>query len=271
MWALLPLKNICDAKQRLSSVLTPEERSGLFFAMVKDVLTVLQSHPEIDNTLIVSDDVAAQQLACDYGAELLTESELNVCGLNEAVQAGVGDLARRGFDDVMVIHGDLPLVSSAEISQLIDVHQQQLRHRNNTDGRAGGLSALTIAPDERREGTNCLLCSPASNMTYCYGVNSFSLHASQARNISMPLRVAYLPGAACDIDTPQDLMALVQRATPSNAQHSHHYISAHDLAARLALAPVGERESQATVKPQLETPVRVELTTGLDMQYGWVG
>jgi len=274
MWALLPLKDFSGAKQRLSAVLTPAERSGLFLAMVRDVLSVLQAHPDVDNILIVSDAVEAQQLANDYGAQWLSEADLNVSGLNGAIQAGVNDLARRGIDDVMIIHGDLPLISSADISQLFQAHQQQLLGGHKT-GAFNAPSALTIAPDERREGSNCLLCTPASNMTYRYGENSFALHSAEARHIGMPLRVVYSPGAACDIDTPQDLGVLLQRATPHNARHSHRYINEHALAERLlAKAPVFEKAdalSDTHTHARLETQTSVEHSAGLEIQYGWAG
>lgn len=256
MWALLPLKKFSHAKQRLSAVLTSEQRSGLFLAMVKDVLSVLHLHPNIDNILIVSDDNDAGLLAKKYEAELLTESSLNVSGLNEAVQAGVNVLAQRGIDNVMIIHGDLPLISAAEISHLISVHKQQrsvFSAINDTAISTAALSStLTIAPDERREGTNCLLCSPASQMRFSYGTNSFTLHAIQASQMAMSLQVVHLPGAACDIDTPKDLLALLQRANAHNAAYSFRYMTTIGLAERLSDA-------------------KAELTKSINMQYSRVG
>lgn len=257
MWALLPLKHFSGAKQRLSAVLTPAERSGLFLAMVQDVLSVLQSHPEIENTLIVSDDDDAKQLACHYGAQFLSESSLKVSGLNEAVQAGVRDLAEHGVDDVMVIHGDLPLICAAEISQLLAAHRRQVMQ-----GATGSGGAVTIAPDERSEGTNCLVCTPASKMTYCYGSNSLALHANQARKVGMSLREIYMPGAACDIDTPQDLSELLRRANSQSAPHSYRYIAEHGLRLRLQ-----QRQSLATQVIETES----EATATLGMKYGWAG
>ena len=41
MWAVVPLKNIRHAKQRLAPLLTPAERSELMLAMITDVLAAL--------------------------------------------------------------------------------------------------------------------------------------------------------------------------------------------------------------------------------------
>ncbi|GIT07585.1 MAG: hypothetical protein CM1200mP30_12150 [Pseudomonadota bacterium] len=41
MWAVIPVKNISQAKQRLSPSLKEEERKHLFSAMLEDVLSVV--------------------------------------------------------------------------------------------------------------------------------------------------------------------------------------------------------------------------------------
>ena len=41
MWAVLPIKDVTDAKQRLAAVLTPDERQQLFRTMAADVLRTL--------------------------------------------------------------------------------------------------------------------------------------------------------------------------------------------------------------------------------------
>ena len=41
VWAVVPIKNTVDAKQRLADVLSAEHRRGLFIAMLTDVLTAL--------------------------------------------------------------------------------------------------------------------------------------------------------------------------------------------------------------------------------------
>lgn len=222
MWALLPLKNFADAKQRLSGVLTAEQRRNLFQAMVEDVLTVLQNCSAIANTVIVADDPLAGQLARDYGADYLAEAALRARGLNAAVQAATAQLAGCGIDELMVVHGDLPLISTAEVDCLVRTH------------RGLRAPALTIAPDQRRRGSNCLLCSQASQLRYGYGSGSFARHAAQAGRRGMSLQVVTLPGIGFDIDTPQDLLTLLQRANRQNAPHTWRYIGNSTLGEQLA-------------------------------------
>lgn len=211
MWALLPLKNFDEAKQRLSGVLSPLERRGLFQAMVEDVLEVLHKHPHLDGILLLSDDPTARLLAELYQVDFLQESALCARGLNGVVQAGVEYLAEQGINDVMVIHGDLPLISAEEVSHLINCHKQQ-------------SPALTIAPDARQEGTNCLLCNPASVLTYCYGNQSLARHSLQSRQKNLALKIELLWGMSRDIDTPEDLDFLIRNAGDNNATRTSRFI-----------------------------------------------
>ena len=82
MHAIVPIKNLSDAKERLSLLLDKSHRQGLFKAMTFDVLSVLKKQPGISGIVIVSDDPVAARLAEEHGTELLTENELKVKGLN---------------------------------------------------------------------------------------------------------------------------------------------------------------------------------------------
>ena len=70
-WAVLPLKDFVDAKQRLSPVLEPHERRALVRAMLEDVLTVLTQCTQIQRVLIVSHEPEADAIAQRYGATVL--------------------------------------------------------------------------------------------------------------------------------------------------------------------------------------------------------
>ena len=63
MWAIVPIKTFDRAKQRLSNVLSEEERRGLMLAMARDVITSLSSCKELSGILIVSRAREADSLA----------------------------------------------------------------------------------------------------------------------------------------------------------------------------------------------------------------
>ena len=213
MHVLLPLKKVSDAKERLSILLDKTHRQGLFRAMTDDVISVLTKHPGISRVAIISDDPVAAQLAEDYQTELLTENELKVGGLNAVIQAAVSRLALRQIDDVMVIHADLPLINAANLSQLISLH-------NNSDG-----PRLTIAPDRHNNGSNCLICNPASTFTFKYGKDSFRKHCAQADSLRFGIQVLENPDIGCDIDYPHDLVHFLDRTKGRGSTHTVKYLN----------------------------------------------
>ena len=76
IWAVLPLKDFGEAKQRLAGRLTPAERRAFFQAMVEDVLTVLTRCSSLSGVAVLSDDPTARLLASHYGVALWSEHDL---------------------------------------------------------------------------------------------------------------------------------------------------------------------------------------------------
>lgn len=221
MQVLLPLKEFAAAKQRLSGLLSAAERAHLFQAMVEDVLGVLTTHADIERVVVCSRDHSAQWLASHYDIEFLDESILGASDLNSAVNTAVQHLADDGCSDVLVVHGDLPLLSADDISSFLAQH------------RRAGAAAVTIAPDRRRSGTNLLAWRPLSLFSACYGVDSFMLHCAQARQLEIESTICDLPGARCDIDEPEDLLFLIAQPGRTAAVTSLAFLRDSGIAARL--------------------------------------
>ena len=221
MWALLPLKRCDYAKERLAGVLTPAERHTLCRVMATDLLAVLCGHPLLDGVVVVSGDAAVKTLVDDFSIELLEESSLDAVGLNAVVQASVAEMSRRGIDDVMVIHGDLPMISASEITGLVTAHA------------ALGASAITLAPDRRGTGTNGILCSRRPHFRFEFGVGSFQKHYAQLLADTAPFQVARYRGTESDIDYPEDLKHLLEHSAPQTATHTRRYLIESGIASRL--------------------------------------
>ena len=81
--ALVPLKDLVQAKTRLAGLLRPSERRALAQAMLEDVLQVLAGHPRIRRVTLLSDDPAAPLLARQWGLEHWPQSQREGSGLNE--------------------------------------------------------------------------------------------------------------------------------------------------------------------------------------------
>jgi 2-phospho-L-lactate guanylyltransferase (CobY/MobA/RfbA family) len=211
--------------------------------MVDDVLNVLTAHPAIEQVVICSRDRAAVWLARYYEVEFWHEDQLceqhgnartndPLCGgLNGVVDAAAERFALRGVSDLMVVHGDLPLLSESDISSFVASHFAV----GDLTAGAGvqAHAALTIAHDRRRSGTNLLAWRGLPDFIASYGANSFQQHCAQARAQHAALTVCDLPGARCDIDEPEDLLLLAQNTQPV-AVRTMAYLRSSGVAARLA-------------------------------------
>lgn len=208
VWALVPVKRLDDAKRRLASHLRPVERQRLCRAMLEDVLATLSKCERIDGVTVVSDDDEVAALARRYACEHLPERELGVRGLNGVVSAAVSRLAERGVVSVMVVHGDLPMLTPGDVASLLDSHA------------ALQEPSVTIATDRHRSGSNCVLASPAATFEFCFGEDSLARHLEVARNRGVEAAVAELPGTSLDVDTPEDLAALLREIGLQQGSHT---------------------------------------------------
>lgn len=224
LWAVLPLKDFVNAKQRLSGVLAPHERRRLSQAMVGDVLTVLASHPAIDNTLIVSDDPSAELLAEHYGVAYWNEASLGVKGLNDVVSKIAANLQSKGIEQMLVVHGDLPLLSADEIQQMIDLHSNSEK------------PAITLVSDRHGKGSNCLLCSPPQAISFHYGEGSLHKHLLVAETNGVIADVITFDGASCDVDEAEDIHCLLGRYRASKTtidKQTVNYLKSSGITRRL--------------------------------------
>ncbi len=214
VWAVVPVKDLSEAKQRLSPVLSPQERRGLFSAMLRDVLCALTAVRRLDGVLIVTGDPDAAKLAGNFQAEILEET--HNLGHSAAVKAAADLLARRRAASMLTLPADVPLVSARELSKLLAAH--------------GPAPAVTVAPSRDERGTNALICSPPDVISFCFGENSFASHLAAARRLGVVPRMRRLPGLALDIDAPPDLRTL---AATSTRTHAYRFLRGCGLIERL--------------------------------------
>ncbi|MGH7108962.1 MAG: 2-phospho-L-lactate guanylyltransferase [Stellaceae bacterium] len=202
LWAVVPVKELGAAKERLSPLLTPALRQALMLAMLEDVLATLAAVPELAGLLVVTVDPQAARLARRYGAQV-TESGARD-GHTGAVAAAARRLAAEGRGGMLTLPGDVPLVTPAEIAALIAAH--------------GQAPSFTIAPSRDERGSNAVLCSPPHCVPLRFGEDSFFPHLRAAEGRGITPCVRHLPGLALDIDTPQDLAFFTGIAASSRAR-----------------------------------------------------
>jgi FO synthase len=249
MWALLPLKRFSAAKQRLAGVLSPSERRSLVLAMASDVLDTLslltkpgttnkggfEGDARLEGIALLSAEPEAEDLARRYGARFIAEapqSEGESSGpLNDAIRSAVKGLARDGISDVLVVPGDVPMLSATELARFIDVHA---RH-GGTDGRV-----LTIAPDRWRHGTNLLAWRPTTGVDSAtpgfearYGLGSLKHHLVQAVDLGFDAVTHETSSASLDVDEPEDLRTVALYLSKELAPHTRAYLDDSGITARL--------------------------------------
>lgn len=193
LWAVLPVKNIADAKQRLAEVLSANERRTLFLAMVEDVLEVLSMVDRLAGILVVTRDPEARRLAERHGARVLIETANT--GHTEASTFGARTLGSEGAVGMIQVPGDLPALTAADVDAVLDTH--------------GKAPAVTIAPSRDERGSNAVACSPPDLLPLRFGEDSFFPHMAKAREIGVEPRVVRPSGLALDIDTADDLTAFL--------------------------------------------------------------
>ncbi len=189
VWAVVPVKETAAAKQRLAPALPARLRQQLALAMLEDVLAALAKARGLARCFLVTTDRAAMRLAARYGAECIDDGAAD--GHTGAVAAAARRLAREGCEAMLTLPGDVPLVTAAEIEQLVAAHRP--------------APSFTIAPSHDERGSNAILLSPPDAVPLRFGDDSFFPHLAAAEARGIAPAVLHLPGIALDIDNPADL------------------------------------------------------------------
>jgi len=74
VWACVPVKEFTGAKQRLSSLLSPQQREILAETMLEDVLEALSGAARLAGIMVNTVDPRAATLAERYGARVVSEA-----------------------------------------------------------------------------------------------------------------------------------------------------------------------------------------------------
>jgi 2-phospho-L-lactate/phosphoenolpyruvate guanylyltransferase len=189
---LVPVKNLVDAKQRLSSILSPEERFALARAMCEDVLQALARWQSRPSVAVVTSDSFARDLAARFNFEVVTDDN---SGETSAIEMATAFCKQRGADSTLVVPADIPLIDSAELQQIVDCAPYS----------QGGA---VLVPDAAGRGTNAAWRSPGDLFPLRFGNDSFLPHLAAAKATGLPCVVLELPGIARDVDRPEDLREL---------------------------------------------------------------
>ena len=197
-WALVPVKSLDSAKQRLEPCLG-ELRGAFSLAMLRDVLDALSRSQTIDAVAVVSEDSEVRQLT--ESRELLAIGEGPSAGLNADVTHAVEALRGMGAKKITVIHADLPLATTLEIDRICGAYEIPA-------ATAAGPTGI-ISPAADHQGTNILSFDADHPIPFRYGPDSFNLHHEAVRTTQTRLVTIESKTLSHDIDDPSDLEQLL--------------------------------------------------------------
>jgi len=202
IFVIVPVKKLDDAKSRLSPLLLNDERKEFCLKMLEDVLTTVKTTRHIDQTVVVSKDAEAFQVAKSFDAVPLMEKQP---GLNQAVSEAVSWCIQREAASTLVLPADIPLVTPMDLNRILSLREK---------------AAVVISPSRSGGGTNALLLTPPNVIPTFYGQHSFQRHIKEVSMRAMRFRTLRSSRIALDIDTVEDLAYFAALKPQETRSHS---------------------------------------------------
>jgi len=187
VWAIVPVKRLSRAKQRLSPVLSRRERAELVCTMLREVLATLRATPELVDIVVVTGDPLLANLATQFEVQVV--DDVMEAGVNAAVQQGLRTLdARSG---VLIVPADVPFATVSDLRAIIS----ELNHY-----------PVVLAPASSDGGTNTLAMRRPDLIAPSFGDDSFARHQALAHRGAVDCGIVRTEGLGHDIDRPDDLV-----------------------------------------------------------------
>ena len=207
---LVPIKDPRAAKARLQRLLGPEERAELARAMLEDVAAALAPLAGTLPIVAVTSSVEAAARALSLGWRVLDEPE--PVSESASVDRASRILTSEGFETVLRIPADVPLVETRDVEALL--------------AELPAAPGALLVPSRDRRGTNALARSPGDLFPSRFGPNSLVLHGHEAARAGAEVRIVENARLALDVDDRADVAKLLQRPADT---------AAHRLLARLGV------------------------------------
>lgn len=187
IFAILPVKNPRNAKQRLTGFLSVEDRETLARMLYRQTLATLCRAQGIDRVVVTTSDPDFARHARAFGVLVFEEAEQ----ISHSVSADAACLRAKemGATTTLLVPIDVPTVTPEDFAQLAN------------SARPG----LIVVPSSDGTGTNALVRTPPDCIQSRFGPGSFRKHMDQALAKGLHAEALRLPGLMFDIDTPEDV------------------------------------------------------------------
>src|SRR5690242_3729857 len=189
---LVPVKNLENAKERLSPLLSRAERRALAQAMLQDVLAAVSGVNHHSRVGVVTSDPFAVSLAQRHGFNIIPDPA-NL-GESDAIAHATERCIANGDDSTLVIPGDIPLLQPEDLEQVL---------------AAAPAQGTVLVPGWDGRGSNAVFRRPANLFPLRFGNDSFPPHLRAAQASGQPCIVLRLPRIGLAGDNPAALAQLL--------------------------------------------------------------
>jgi 2-phospho-L-lactate guanylyltransferase len=184
----MPMKPFAQAKSRLADALSPSRRERLARALFLRTQRFFAARfPDADR-LVVTPSTEVREACWRVGAQCLLEPRLD--GLNVAAARAVNWACIQGYDQVLIVPGDVPVWMQSEARVLFE-----LGHEHDV-----------VIAKARDGGTNALLLRLPTPFEFHYGPGSAGAHQLGAQAAGISAVICQLPFLAHDLDVPADCL-----------------------------------------------------------------
>lgn len=211
--AVIPVRGSSSAKTRLAPLFTEDERLALVWSMLRRLVGEIAASGVVDHTLIVTRDpqaVTENVLPSDDISVLLQPDN---DGLSASLGLGRDWALAHGYDVLLVLPGDLPLIDAEDLRAIADVP-----------------GPLVVAPDRAEDGTNAmridLHCWDERPFRFQMGPGSCRHHLAEAAEVGRRGTPLFRAGIAHDLDSPRDWSDLPAGRQRMLLQDIHDSLSA---------------------------------------------
>jgi 2-phospho-L-lactate guanylyltransferase len=211
---LLPVKDLRNAKKRLTNVLTPEERFALAKTMLADTIPAVRGVRRAEKVFVITNYEPAMQLAKENGWEILREE--HQISESHSVDAASKLCEQRGVRGLLRLPLDLPLIQSSDIDELLSIECH--------------APSLVIVPSRDGTGTNAMLRTPPTLFPSHFGNGSFAKHLAEAESAHARVILRRNARLEMDVDDEADLRALLEHDL--SATETGRWLRASGVAAR---------------------------------------
>ena len=191
-FVLIPVKNLKFANERLSSVLSQEDRTALAYAMLEDVFSSVAKSSLADKIAVVTLDKKTMLMADGYDFVIIDEVKQE--SESSSVDYALKICKDLGAESVLVVPGDAPLITETDIDFILE--------------KVKDHSHVILVPSGDKLGTNAILRKPPDVLSSMFGHDSFRKHIEQADEKNVPYEIYEIKNIALDIDEPGDIETL---------------------------------------------------------------